>query len=403
MFSSHNLRMINPAVSQTPLLQNVQALVPHHFISSKSVKIRNYVWIDGYDHHIPQYEQDRVAEINQQFHSTGRLAESFERKTEVVDPLMRCINVKIDQLPQGFGSITPAPCCGLYDEVVCRERENPHVMLSEQKIEFRPDRFLEHGRMIEQHQGTLKTFNLPCFDKIPPSLSHPVQDSYVVAEIEMNGFSVSTGMLGLGLPPITLLGVFFNNYFGKVDMGLADLPFAVGIYSLRPATSQTNLYRSAGASQNNLRKANIKGYFVFKVQDQLMADQVVERLSMDFAIANTYISNKRIYCTNHLPNAYWMNEMTSEVAQRLSHNPQKDALDIAFDFASENRLFNPVSSGFALFNQPELKPHMVNVRHEHSWAETVFSCTELVYGAFDERYLYYRNYNDLFVHWSQKR
>lgn len=402
MFSSHNLRMLNPAVSQTPLLQNLQALVPNHFICSKTVKIRNYVWIDGYDQYIPQHEQERVAEMNQGFHQNGHLDLSFERKTEVVDPLMRCINVKIEDLPNSFASITPSPCCGLYDEVVKRESEQPYVMLSPQQIEFRPDRYLEHGRMIEHHSGILKTFNLPYFEKQSPSFGTPSKEEYVVVEFELNGFNVATGMFGVGLPPITLLGVFFNNFFEKINENLADIPFAVGIHSLQPMVSQTHIYRNTNHLQNNLRKANIKGYFIFKVENPDVAAELISVLDLNFAIAKTYVTSKKTYYTNSLPRAYWMKEMSSEIAGRLAQNPKKDALDIAFEFAAENRVFSPVSSGFALFNQPEEKPHMDNVRYHHSWAETVFSCTELVHGEFDEQYLYHRNYSNLFVNWAQK-
>lgn len=402
MFSSHNLRMLNPAVSQTPLLQNLEAIVPNYFICSKTVRIRNFVWIDGYERSIPKHELDRVAEINRLYKNTGELDSTFERKTEVVDPLIHCINVKLDNATNRYASVTPAPCCGLYDEVVQREHEQPYVILSPQQVEFRPDRFLEHGRMIESNNGVLKTFNLPLFDKQPLSVSPPTKDHYVVVEFELNGFNVATGMLGLGLPPVTLLGVFFNNFFAKENSKLLDIPFAVGIYSLRPMVKQSNIYRNTNHSQNNLRKANIQGYFVFKTQDKLMARDLISRLELEFTIANTYVANKTIHYTNQLPNAYWMSEMSSEIAERLKSNPEKDALDIAFDFAADGRLFSPISTGFALFEEPERKEHMENVKHEHAWAETVFSCTELVFGDFNERYFYHRNYSDLFVSWRQK-
>lgn len=401
MFSSHNLRMLNPAVSQTPLLQNLEAVVPKYFICSKTVKIRNYVWIDGYDKMIPSHEQERVAELNLNYLNTGNLSAAIERKTEVVDPLMHCINVKLDNHSNRYASVTPAPCCGLYDEVVHREREQLYVMLSPQQIEFRPDRFLEHGRMIERNNGVLKTFNLPLFDKQPLTLGTQCKEHYVVVEFELNGFSVATGMLGLGLPPITLLGVFFNNFFGKDNSKLVDIPFAVGIHGLRPMVKQSNIYRNTNHCQNNLRKANIQGYFVFKVEDHGVASELINRLELEFTIANTYVANKSIHYTNQLPNAYWMSEMTSEIKERLSADTSKDVLDIAFEFASEGRLFSPVSSGFALFNEPETKEHMENVKYDHTWAETVFSCTELIFGEFNERYFYRRNYENLFVNWVQ--
>lgn len=402
MFSSHNLRMLNPAVSQTPLLQNVSAKVPLSYICSKTVKLRNYVWIDGYDQYIPAYEQEKVVDLNRDFHKHGVLQASDERKSEVVDPLMHCINVKLnDSVRDGYASITPSPCCGLYHEVVEREKEHPLVILSPQQIEFRPDRYLEHGRMIERNNGVLKTFNLPNFDRFAVEPGCLLDEHYVQMEFELNGFNVATGMLGLGLPPITLLGVFFSNFFGKENPNLIDVPFAVGIHKLRPMTQKTNIYRNQNTSQNNMRKANVKGVFIFKAVDKQQAIEIGNRLAIEFSIANTFVANKIISYTNQLPKAYWMKDMSAEIHELLAIEPHKDSLDIAFDFAAENRLFSTVASGFALFEPPKEKQHMENVRHDHAWAETVFSSTELVYGDFNPQYFYNRKYEDLFVHWTQ--
>lgn len=401
MFASHNLRMINPAVSQTPLLQNIKAIVPSHLICSKTVKIRNYVWIDTYDHYIPQHEQETVESINRNSLSCGGLAEYLERQTEVVDPLLPCINVKVDGLDTDFASITPAPCCGLYDEVVKRENENPYVILSAQRIEFKPERYLEHGRMIEQNAGILKTFNLPQFDRMPFAMGNKLDSKYVVLEFNITGFNVATGMLGLGLPPITLLGVFFNSYFGKVSEQYRDTPFAVGIANIEPMFMSGHIHRQFNNSQNNQRKANFHGYFVFEVSDDEHAHHIMNSLELDFSIANAYVANKRIVYTDQLPRAFWMREMTSEVNSRLAAEPYKDSLDVAFDFANQGRLFCPVASGFAMFDKPEPKTHMENIKHAHAWSESVFSSTELIYGDFTPQYFYHRKFEKLLIQWTQ--
>lgn len=404
MLTSHNLRMLNPAVSQTPLLQNIKADIPLHYICSRTIRINQYVWVDSFDEHVPAHEQDQANQLNDSFYQTGHL--DFERKTEMVDPLLHCVNVYLndESVQDHLSSITPAPCPGLYDEVVEREKLRPMVILSPQQIEFRPERCIEHGRMIKKNEGTLKTFNLPCFDSMPRSFGPATDKKYVIMEFELLGFNVATGMLGLGLPPVTLLGTFFNNYLSR-DLGFGDTKFAIGITQLRPVslgpTQPNNPYRQMRPIQRVSRKANIHGFFVFDVDSDENAHELTMKLNDHFKIAKTTLTFKHVWYDDVLPQAYWMSDMSKEVQERLKNHPEKDALDIAFDFYEENRLFAPVSSGFALFDEPVLRTHMENLRYKHAWAESVFTCTELIYGEFSRNYLYKRTYDDLFLVWKQ--
>lgn len=404
MLTSHNLRMLNPAVSQTPLLQNIKAAIPLHYICSKTIKIGQYVWVDSYDEHVPAHEQDQANLLNDAYLKTQCL--ELERKTEMVDPLLHCLNVFLnnESTLDSLSSITPAPCPGLYNEVVEREKLRPMVLLSPQQIEFRPDRCIEHGRMIKKHEGVLKTFNLPCFDSMPKAFGPALDKQYVIMEFELLGFNVATGMLGLGLPPVTLLGTFFNNYLSR-DLNCSNIKFAIGITQLRPVlsnlTPQISPYRQMRPTQRVSRKANIQGCIVFDVDSDSTAQVLMAKLGENFRIAKTPLSYKRVWYDNVLPKAYWMSDMSKEVQQRIQEHPKKDALDVAFDFYEENRLFAPVSSGFALFDEPVLRPHMDNLRYRHSWAESVFTCTELIYGEFKRNYFYKRSYGDLFLVWEQ--
>lgn len=405
MLTSHNLRMLNPAVSQTPLLQNLQADIPLHYICSKTIKINQYVWVDSYDEYIPAHEQDQANQLNKSFYEAGYL--DFERKTEMVDPLLHCVNVCLsdESALDHLSSITPAPCPGLYDEVIEREKLRPMVMLSPQQIEFRPERCIEHGRMIKKNEGVLKTFNLPFFDSMPRSFGTAADKKYVIMEFELRGFNVATGMLGLGLPPVTLLGTFFNNYLGR-DTGFGDTKFAIGINQLKPVSSpppqQISTYRQMRPIQRASRKANIQGYFIFDIDgDVEAAYELINKLDDHFKIAKTALGFKRVWYDDVLPHAYWMSDMTKEIQDRLKNHPKKDALDVAFDLYEENRLFAPVSSGFALFDEPVFRPHMENLRYKHAWAESVFACTELIYGEFSRNYLYKRTYENLLLLWKQ--
>lgn len=403
MLTSHNLRMLNPAVSQTPLLQNIKAVIPPHYICSKTIKVGQYVWVDSYDEHVPAHEQEQADQLNRAYAESGVL--DFERTTELVDPLLHCVNVFLNNNSKDsyLSSVTPAPCPGLYNEVVEREKSRPKLMLAPQQIEFNSARCIEHGRMIKKHEGILKTFNLPCFDSFPRDFG-TADKKYVIMQFELQGFNIATGMLGLGLPPITLIGTFFNNFLSR-DIDCGDVPFAIGIHQLKPTSLSSNYamnpYRPARPPQRVSRKANIQGYFVFDAENENIAHQIMYKLSEDFKIAKTTLSFKHIWYDDNLPKAYWMSDMSDEVKQRLSASPDKDVLDITFDLYEENRLFSPVSSGFALFDEPVLRTHMENLRYKHSWAESVFSCTELVYGEFNRDYLYKRSYEDLLLVWKQ--
>lgn len=401
MLTTHNLRMLNPAVSQTPLCQEVGAEVPRTYISSKTIDLRKFVWVDG-DTNFSPLELAQADELNLKFYNTGKLSPDFQRQTELVDPLLHNLYLYIDE-PQykGFCSVSPAPCCGLFHEIILREQETDGILLSKQQVEVKPERLVEHGSMITQHNGTVKSFFLPKFDVVENPNASKADKQYIVLEYEVENFNVATGMVGVGLPSVTVYGLFIANFLQKETLHMGDVGFAIGIHNMRTKHRIHGFLKAGAHTQNTLRKSNIQGYLVFDPVNAEQGQQIFERLHTNFKIAGCNLIHKRVFASDEIPDAYWMRQMDTEINEILQDDPESDALDVAFDFALDGRLSVPVASGFALFETPSYKPHMPHLKYPHTWVETLFKSTELVYGGFTKDFLYKRTYKNGVVAWEQ--
>lgn len=398
MLTTHNFKMLNPAVSQTPLCEVIQGEIPKNIICSKTVDLRAMVWVEGYE---ALDMMNSSVSINEIFYNTGKLPNELIRQTPLIDPQLHNLYVIKGSAVNGqYIAISPAPCCGLFHEIILRDKELG-ANLSSQQVEVKSDRLAAHGKMVASNKGVIKSFLLEAPKKINEITFKEYDDEYVILEFQVDNFSVSTGMVGIGLPPVSVFGIFIANFLQKNNLNDGDISFAIGVHDFNaPSKNGANLSPYTN-KQKSTRKTSLQGYLVMKPNTPSQKECLLKRLESDLRIAGSTLSHKRIIVSQHLPLAYWLVDMDAEVLDALNADPDSDALDIAFDLAMDGRITVPVASGFAFMGEPEFKANIPNLKHPHCWAETLFKSVEAKHGYFKEEYLYKRFSNDSMVIWQQ--
>ena len=388
MLTTHNFKMLNPDVQQPPLCGQLQGNIPKNVLCSKNIKLSNYVWRDPLQFKSDNVNDSLLAGINADFKMTAQIPEYVLRDTQLTDQRMHHMYLNMGSQDTGDMqvAITPAPCDAIFHEIIVRGLDRIDVRLSKQQIEVKHERIGLHGPMAVEHQGTLQVFAMPEFQ--PRPIQEAVADSkYIVLEFGIHSFNVATGMVGVGLPAITVFGTMMSNYIAKACTAQKDLRFALGIHSSssRPRNSGMNI--SGCHSENYLRKANLQAYLIIEPESEDQAEVILQTLNGKLRIAGHDLAHKRVFYTDNLPYAHWMRDIGDEVDEFLALNPHQDALDAMFDFASEDRLCVPVAVGFSQLSSPKIV-ESENIRQPHCWVETLFKCTELKYGKFQPEYLY---------------
>lgn len=391
MFSTHNLKLINPQVHQEPLCQALTSTPPQHAISSKTIRLSQYFW----DESQPTTPSAYLNQINQQYSANKSVPPQTYRDTELTDSKINNLNIYIKS-PQ-FGdqcSITPVPCLGLFHEMLQRQQNYPTPILSRQMVESVPERYAAHGALVNMRQGQLGSFKLPEFQVKAHTNAAPTERRYILLEFEMENFSIATGLVGVGLPSVSVFGLLLSNFLQRSTIASGDVGFAVGIHNI--------IYPEQASPSDTLspRKAKIQGYLVFDCCSPHQENQLIRKLNTDFKISGCVLTHRMVTRTNVLPAAYWMRDMKHDVQQYLRQNPHSDALDAAFYF-NPHMLCVPVSSGFALFDVPKPAKRVSHLTQKHSWAEAIFTLTELTYEYFSPRFIYRRVFNDGVLYWAQ--
>lgn len=400
MLTTHNFRTLNPTVSQTPLCQTLKSDLPKSFITSATINLRRYVWVDGQTENLNKYEVMQAQEANQYYKQHKTLPEALELETELIDPVLNhlALHISTENQVKKYISISTAPCTGLIHEIICREAENHHVLLSRQQVEVSPERYYKHGQMITEHQGEVKSFLLPLIPPTPETTWQQLSEHYAILEFEIRDFNVATGLVGIGIPALTMFGLFVANFLQKEL--LSDLKFAVGFERITQKF-KTNHYAS-NSNPNSLRKANIKGYLVVHSDDQKDVVAVFDKFKKEFRFSGLPLISKQAYISNQLPSAFWLHEIDADIERYLSENQGLDALDAAFHFAEGSRLTVPIATGFALLNEPVELEH-IEIKHPHAWAEIIFKSMQISHCDFDEKLLFKRHFDkeNLYYHWTQ--
>lgn len=402
MLTTHNFKLLNPDVQQLPLCGQLSGKIPLNVICSKNIKLRHYLWRDPLQFRNDNINDSLLSDLNNQFKTTGKLPEYVNRTTDLMDQRMHhlYLNLGAKSTGENICAITPAPCDGIFHEIIARSEERFDSHLSKQQIEVKADRMSMHGPMVALHQGSLQVFALPRFEP-QPIRTAPVDKKYIVLEFGVFNFNVATGMMGIGLPAVTVFGTMLSNFVAKACGAENELRFAIGLHSASSRQRNNGLILAGSHSNNHLRKSNLQGYLVIEPESEEQAERIFTILSGSLKISGTVLSHKRVIYTNELPYAYWMKDMGAEVDEFLGFNPHNDVLDAMFDFHAEERLCVPVAVGFSMLSRPKVVDSAV-IRQPHCWVETLFKCTELVYGAFKPNYLYGRYYDgDSTFFWNQ--
>ena len=403
MLTTHNFRTLNPTVSQTPLCQTLMSSLPRAFITSATTNLRRYVWVDGQTVNLSPFEIMQALEANEYYKSKKCLPKNLELETELIDPVLNHLPLYIgttNNIKQ-YIAVSTAPCIGLLHEIVCREKENSNVLLSKQEVEVNPDRYFKHGQMIMEHNGVLRSFLLPKIKPIKSNITTTFSNQYAVLEFEINQCNVATGLVGVGLPALTMIGMFVTNFLQKELT--EDLSFAVGFKQIEYRLK--NNQNTGTINPNLLRKANLKGYLVIHTNNRSDLKSVFNILNTEFKLANHTVNTKVAYLANKIPHAYWLHEIDDAIELFLENNPGSDSLDAAFKFAEEGFLTVPVATGFALLGKPIEISHIDSIKHPHAWAETIFKSLQISYSPFNENLFFRRHFNaeKLFFHWTQEK
>lgn len=404
MLTTHNFRTLNPSVSQTPLCQTLKSELPKTFISSATISLRRYVWVDGQSAHISPFELMQAKQANEYYLANGHLPPEVESKTELIDPVLNRLSLHIGKVNQErkYYSVSTAPCMGILHEISCREKENPNVLLSKQQVEANPERYFKHGQIIMEHQGVLKSFLLPRIVPVQTTETTHTDKKYAVLEFEILQLNVATGLVGIGLPALTMIGMFVSNYLEKEVTPDGELTFSIGFKSI-DNRFKSDRYSGKLLNENIYRKSHVKAYIVVSAETEEETHNVFQKMNSDFKIAGNTLHAKKTYFTNEVPMAYWLDGVEQEVEEFITNNPGKDALDAAFYLAEQNRLTVPVATGFALMSNPTVAHHVEHTKHPHAWAETVFKSLQLTYKPFHESLLFKRIFDEKIglFHWDQ--
>lgn len=402
MLSSHNFRTLNPSMSQTPLCQTIKTTIPPTAICSKTTKIRKFLWVDSHQDITNNYDHMVADHANSIFLETGNLPLNIETKTDLVDPFLKHMTIPINET-DGLQdiSITPALSSGLLHELYLRESENPKIILTQQQIEAVPSRYASHGQLIAEQKGVLKSLLLPKLNKQFESFLDEADDEHLILEFDISQFNVSIGFVGIGLPPLTMIGLFVSNYLEKELEDCTALSFAIGFKEIN--FNHTRLYLCArSTAQNDYRYADLKICMVFKTDKKSDLVKVFERLNGEFKINGTSLYNKNVRFSNNIPNYYWLKGMESEVAQ-IMEQKNTDALGVAFLLSETKRLSVPIAVGFVILDDPKPIEYFDFVRYPHAWAEPIFRSVELVLQKFSNDLFFKKDYcrDNRIIEWKQ--
>lgn len=390
MYSTHNFKLINSKVAQAPLCQQLTSLPPQHFISSRTVKISHYFW----DESDPFSQNPELNEHNARYRATGFADPRLYRDTPLTDDQMHNMTIYTqDHVNGNFCSIIPAPCSGLFHEMILRDHRFSSPVLKTQVVERVPERAELHGAMVGVNRGRLASFALPPFQVYNHIERTRLDRKYVLVEFELDNFNIATGLVGVGLPSVGVFGLLLSNHLQRNTLSVGDVGFAIGIHNILPIVT--------GSNPDELpRKAKIQGYLVMECK-YAQLDSLMMRLNADFKVSGTLMSYKKVLLTDQIPKAYWMVDLKSEVERYLRQQPGTDALDAAFRM-NQTSLCVPVATGFALFDFPKPVPNMSHIRDKLAWAETLFSLTALEYGDFHHSCFYRRSYQNGVLSWGQE-
>lgn len=406
MLTTHNFRTLNPSFSQTPLCQALESFALPTFISSATTNLRRMVWPDSSNGQPSPIDIANATAASSYYAKHRKLPLRTHRDTDLIDPMLHqlLLYAGAEDMTKKFYSVSSALSSGLLHEIACRSVENEDVRLSTQQIEINPDRFSQHGQLITEHRGNLHAFILPRVDPISKPSFETTGATHLVLEFELSDFNVATGMVGIGLPPITTIGIFVANFLQRNMHPQQEFQFALGFKCLAPPTKQLNHLGMANPDLQSSRKSNLSGYLVIRSDDVAQLDLALEKLSGDFKFPGGRLQYKNVYLSDAVPTAYWMHDMHEEISSYLNANPTHDALDAAFSFAGQQMYSIPVATGFAFLESPKEKPYMGNMYHPHTWAEVLFRSTELRCDALRPAYFYKRVYDtaNKCIYWAQR-
>ncbi len=391
MLTTHNFRTINPNLSQTPLCQALKTNLSKISLTSNTLRLSKFVWADRQQLRSNDLDIQSALLASEHYLNTGILPDAISVETALIDPTLHQLKlIEYKDNSQSALSISIAPCMGIFHEIITRSdkiiNQGGNILdyISTQQIEPREDRLFQHGQLIETHNGYLRALKYPV-DQIGKRLhgKYSKHDKkYLVVELDIPNLNVATGLVGVGLPAVSMFGLFINNHV-QVQANIdRDLQFAVGLCQYQP-----NKPKLKHEHENHLRKAKVRCCLVIEAR----TDEEAERISQTFIgairIGGSDIRHLNCTYTNIIPNADWLKYMDEDVQAYLDANPDGDALDAAFSLMTERPLTLTVA-GFALLNEPKDVSHLFNEPVMHAWAESVFRLTQLEKGIFNEKYLF---------------
>lgn len=393
MLSTHNFKTINPAATQAPLCQSLNALVPPHYICSKTVNLSRYFW----DEYAPSVSQFQLSTLNDQYLKDKSLS-GYARKTPLTDTTIRNMYICLSEKAAGdeFIASTPVPCSGLFHEIISRSYSTGKQVLFDQIVETRQERLVDHGSLIEHHRGMLKSFEIDADIQQPAQPPVTFEREFIVLEYSLDAFNIGTGLVSVGMPTLSVFGLFVTTFIQRNSLSYGHIKFAVGFHSLKRIPKPSFHYPGALS-----RKSKIQGYVVFQCDDMQQEAHLLRKLNTYFKLSGCELTFKNVYKSNTVPQAYWMRDMEHDVNLYLKQNKTKDALDAAIHFASHNRLTAPSAAGFALFDPPVDEPKVTHLRNKHAWSEILYSLTSLVSGPLRPEYFYRHFTNGGVCVWRQ--
>lgn len=401
MLATHNFRILNPTISQTPLCQTIKATVQPTSICSRTTDLRTIVWIESHQDHDNEFEVMSAEYANEYYTKHKTLPEVLESRTDLVDPLLTYLDVffrKNNEI-QNF-SITPVLSTGLLHEVFAREQENPNVYLSKQQIEVSPEKWMQHGQLMVNQEGVLKTFLLPNVNFNLGGIFDTQEKQYIVLNIDVENYDVATGFIGIGLPSIALLGLSLSDLIER-DVQPSDcISFALGFYDIDNGQGY-DAYVSL-RNQNSFRHANLKMCVVLYSENYSDYEKIASKLNEDFKINNHTVIKKTFSITNEIPRCYWVRDMESDVNEFIEKTG-KDALGAAFYFSEKKLLSIPVITGFILLDKPTVVDYIDGITYPHAWTEYLFRSVELLYTPFSDCFLFHKLYDEKnrILEWKQ--
>lgn len=390
MLSTHDLRIINQFSSQSPLCLYLRSEIPKNLISSKTVNIKKYVWVEDAKNEDLNYEKNMAQRCNVFFEENNKLPDSFVRETKLIDTMLPNLTLNIgDYTNEGGGKITVTPCLsmGLLYENQLRDEKNKKLIKKNiydyYESDFRSSEFLNASK------GQYSLFNSKRFS-IKGNLQYSIQEKeYIVLEVSLNNIPVFQGGLSFGIPSVTTFGMFVLNYLRGNLKEISDIPFAVGFYSIDYHSDNKN--------------GKTSFYFVFESTSVSSTAHIIKKLSKDFKLGRNQPYYKNVYVSRNIPKAYWLEDMSGAVSEYIESNGKADALDAAIYFNQKYDHCIPLQVGFALMNTPRNADDLNHVYHPQSWAEPLHSVFRANYSEFSEKYFFKQTWDsrNLLFYWKQ--